>query len=106
MSALPDGTAPPNTKKTRHGLGIQIFGLSSDSLICKYEGSWERDKKHGQGVCYYPDKSMYQGTFNHDIKDGYGKFTWSNGDVYDGNWKDDRMEGGGKFTHHGVNTLH
>ena len=81
-------------------MGVQLFAASDENVLCKYEGHWDRDKKHGTGICTYPDKSFYNGNMKHDIREGYGKFTWANGDTYEGNWKEGRMEGGGKFIHH------
>ena len=86
-------------KLLRHGLGVQLFGVTDNSSICRYEGYWEKDKKNGQGICFFPDKSIYDGTFVDDLFDGYGKFSWSNNDIYIGEWKDGRMDGEGEFKH-------
>lgn len=89
-------------KRVRHGVGVQIFFDQEGGVLCKYEGSWDRDRKHGEGRCYFPDKSFYFGQMKQDVMDGYGQYTWANGDVYQGNWKNGRFEGGGKFVHHDV----
>ncbi len=80
-------------KMVRHGLGAQLFGASGNKYLCKYEGYWDRDKKHGEGKCTYPDNSVYWGDMKHDIRDGWGQFTWANGNQYEGQWKNNRMEG-------------
>jgi MORN repeat len=92
----------PNIRRIRHGIGVQLFGTTEENVMCKYEGHWKLDKKHGLGICTYPDKSVYNGNMVEDVRIGYGKYTWPNGDVYDGNWKEEKMEGGGKFYHHSV----
>ena len=84
-------------RAVRHGFGVQLFGTTANSLLCKYEGQWNMDRKHGTGTCTYPDGAVYSGAFQHDLRTGFGKFVWSNGNTYEGNWKDDRMEGTGTF---------
>lgn len=86
-------------KIVRHGIGIQLFGINDEDCLCRYEGEWQKDKKHGQGICYFPDKSVYEGSFSGDVFDGYGKYTWNNGDVYIGDWVNGQMEGEGEFKH-------
>lgn len=88
-------------KVVRHGLGAQLFYVTSDSTcLCKYEGEWAMDKKNGRGICNFPDRSVYEGTFVNDLFDGYGKYVWPNNDVFIGQWKGGRMEGEGEFKHH------
>lgn len=89
-------------KRVRHGVGVQLFLNSDGSVLCKYEGFWDRDRKHGEGRCYFPDKSSYFGQMKYDVMDGYGQYTWANGSMYQGNWKNGRFEGGGKFIHQDV----
>ena len=40
--------------------------------MCKYEGYWDRDTKHGEGKCTYPDGSTYWGEMVHNIRHGNG----------------------------------
>ena len=84
-------------RAVRHGFGVQLFGTTSNSVLCKYEGQWSNDRKHGTGTCTYPDGAVYSGAFHQDLRTGFGKFVWSNGNTYEGNWKEDRMEGTGTF---------
>lgn len=84
-------------KKLRHGLGVQIFTTQSGEVLCKYEGHWHADMRHGTGTCWYPDQSIYVGAMSSNKKSGFGKYTWPDGKYYEGNWKEDRMEGSGKF---------
>lgn len=87
-------------RSVRHGEGVQIFGVTDFNFICKYEGEWQKDKKHGRGICYFSDKSIYEGYYVNDVFEGSnGKFVWPNGDSYFGDWKNGKMEGEGIFTH-------
>ncbi len=91
----------PKFKRVRHGLGINCYGRTEeDNILCKYEGSWEKDKKQGQGYLVFPDGSTYRGNFKNDKIEGEGVFHWEHkGHTYEGNWKDGRLEGEGNFTH-------
>ena len=96
-----DPSHMPKFRRVRHGLGINCYGRTEgEGVLCKYEGHWDRDQKHGEGYLVFPDGSSYEGSFKHDVIDGYGLFEWKHkGHKYEGNWKDGRMEGGGEFTH-------
>ena len=59
-------SSKPVLKRARHGLGVQLFGTTSASYLCKYEGWWHMDQKHGEGKCTYPDKSSYWGLLKMD----------------------------------------
>ena len=54
-------------KKKRHGVGVQIFYRPDNSIMCKYEGHWDRNQKHGLGITTYPDQSVYIGNQNHSF---------------------------------------
>mmetsp|Transcript_45 Transcript_45/g.47 ORF Transcript_45/g.47 Transcript_45/m.47 type:complete len:415 (-) Transcript_45:112-1356(-) len=86
-----------NYKKIRHGFGIQLFGTTQENVLCKFEGYWRKNRKHGEGICVFPDNSTYQGHMADDVFDGYGKYLFANGDEYIGEWREGRMEGEGKF---------
>jgi hypothetical protein len=86
-------------KRVRHGVGVQLWGVEDLNCVCKYEGQWYKDKKHGKGKCEFSDKSMYEGEFVNDVFEGHGTFNWPNGDAYSGNWSNGRMEGNGEFKH-------
>jgi hypothetical protein len=73
--------------------------------MCKYEGFWDRDLKHGKGITTYPDQSMFVGDLKQGIKHGRGKYVWSSGDSYEGGWKNNKMEGPGIFRHMGDGPL-
>ena len=71
-------------KKVRHGNGVEIFHTAENKVICKYEGSWDRDRKHGEGTIYFSDGATYSGQLQFDVIHGHGVFTWANGDKYEG----------------------
>lgn len=83
-------------KMVRHGYGLQMYSGSrnEDGVMTKYEGYWDRDKKHGEGaVATFKDGSTYHGSFKKDKLEGMGKFEWAVGHVYEGPWKDSQMDG-------------
>lgn len=68
-----DEETKKNYKLIRHGYGLQIYNGSrnSDGVMTKYEGRWERDKKHGDGgIAVFKDGSIYTGSFKKDHFDG------------------------------------
>jgi hypothetical protein len=86
----------------RHGYGLQIFNGSrnSDGVMTKYEGFWDKDKKHGEGgIGVFKDGSTYNGSFKKDHFEGQGKFVWGVGHVYEGLWKESQMDGIGELKH-------
>lgn len=42
----------------------------------KYEGTFENDKKHGEGVFTWPSGNKYVGQFMNDYRHGYGEMYW------------------------------
>eukprot|EP00347_Sterkiella_histriomuscorum_P018096 403346805 len=89
-------------KMIRHGYGLQIFNgqRNSDGVLTKYEGSWDRDRKHGDNsIAVFKDGSIYTGSYKKDHFEGYGKFEWAVGHIYEGQWKESQMEGSGDFKH-------
>ena len=93
-------------KLVRHGNGVQLYNVQDTKCDCKYEGSWEFDKKKGRGTAYFTDGSTYQGEFDDDLFEGAGKFVWKAGHVYIGNWRKGKMEGTGEFKHKDGHILH
>ena len=89
----------------RHGIGVQLYSVTENTSMCRYEGNWSKDKKCGLGKCFYPDKSFYEGSFINDHYEGQGKFTWLNNDIYTGEWKYGKMEGEGEFKHNDGHVL-
>lgn len=52
--------------------------------MTKYEGGWDKDKKHGEGLAVFKDGSIYTGTLKKDVFEGFGKFEWAYGHLYEG----------------------
>lgn len=65
----------------RHGTGKWIKWISKDlnptatkdSTFYSYEGEYENDKKHGEGIFIWPSGNFYKGTFLNDFRHGYGE---------------------------------
>lgn len=92
-----DEEAKGKHKRVRHGNGVQLFGTTEESLLCKYVGHWEKDEMSGKGTATLPDGSIYEGEFKNSLFEGSGRFTWPSGDVYSGNWRVGKMDGAGKY---------
>lgn len=60
----------PFYKRKRHGRGIQAFYRPDNTVMCKYEGHWSKDEKHGWGKIEYPDGSYYRGELEMGTKNG------------------------------------
>lgn len=109
-------TGELSDENKRHGYGkITFFGGDT------YEGFWENDRPHGEGLYIwkiggkylgeftkgnisgvgkrvYPSGNYYVGEFLNGKKHGKGEMNFKNGDVYEGSWEDDYMSGDGKFS--------
>jgi hypothetical protein len=81
----------------RHGKGVQLYLSGDNEAMSKYEGGWEKDKMHGEGLMVFPDKSIYIGSYVKGMREGKGKYAWGTGEEYEGQWKKNRIEGIGKF---------
>jgi hypothetical protein len=58
-----------------------------------YEGQWNNNKRHGQGVYFYKKLSVkYVGEWEDNTRHGRGTLTFSNGDTIEGNWKRDTLK--------------
>ena len=101
IKALPEEQRLEQFQMVRHGYGLYLFSgqRNEDGVMTKYEGAWNRDKKHGQGFAVYADGSTYRGKFSRDVKDGQGTFTWTKGHEYRGSFRDGQMDGQGLFMH-------
>jgi hypothetical protein len=62
--------------------------------MTRYEGGWDRDKKHGDKCkATFSDGSVYTGSFKRDHMDGLGKYEWAIGHNYEGLWRESQMDG-------------
>lgn len=50
----------------------------------RYEGEWEKDKKHGRGTYRHQNSSKYEGNWKMGKKDGFGVFYFPDGERYEG----------------------
>jgi hypothetical protein len=59
-----------------------------NNLLCctgdVYEGSYENDKRNGQGTYTYASGAIYKGNYKDSKCDGHGVHQFVNGDVYEG----------------------
>ena len=51
-----------------------------------YEGEYQMDKKHGQGVFTWASGNIYKGAYKDDERDGHGEMRWTDGSYYVGEW--------------------
>lgn len=59
-----------------------------------YEGSFEKNQRHGYGRYTYKDGSWFDGIFNMDKKE-YGRYKYKNGDEYVGSFVENKPDGFG-----------
>ncbi len=79
----------------RHGKGKWVKWLlkepnplkQSDKLYFSYEGDYENDKKHGEGIFRWPSGNEYRGKFVNDFRHGFGEMNWVDGSYYKGGWE-------------------
>lgn len=67
----------------------------------RYEGEWQDEKRHGQGVWTRPDGSVYAGEWKNDKPDGQGTLTRPDGLKYTGSWREGKRSGHGIWSHSG-----
>ena len=62
-----------------------------------YRGTWQDNKKHGEGefIADHGSGDKFTGTFENDNK-LFGKYEFSDGDVYEGGYEEDQQEGLGR----------
>lgn len=62
-----------------------------------YEGDYENDKKHGQGVFTWASGNIYKGDFVEDQRMGNGQMLWTDGSMYEGEWVSGIQHGLGRM---------
>ena len=91
-SVLDDGIYIGEYKSgVRSGYGI-YFDENKD-----YFGTWENDKRNGQGEIQYANGNVYKGEFVDDQWNGWGTFYWARGDSYDGQFVNGVRHGYGTY---------
>ena len=63
----------------------------------KYSGKWVDSKRSGDGTLYFHNGDKYEGDWHEGRRHGSGKMRFANGDVYVGDWKDDKRCGDGVY---------
>lgn len=79
-----------------HGQGIYKWG---DKKM--YEGNWKEGKIYGKGKLKYCDGSYYEGDFIDGLKEGKGKYVWNPNKYYNGEWKNNKQNGFGIYYKNG-----
>ena len=51
---------------------------------CRYEGTWSKGLRNGQGKCKYTNGDLYDGTWSNDMRAGSGTCAYANDDKYTG----------------------
>ena len=62
-----------------------------------YEGQWQYDRIHGQGIYISCNGDRYDGNFNCGLKEGHGTMKYKSGNTYRGQWRNDTLWGNGVF---------
>jgi hypothetical protein len=60
-----------------------------------YDGNYQNHKRHGLGMCWYPNGEMYEGNWQNDKRIGRAKMRFSNGSLYQGQFIADQADGNG-----------
>lgn len=76
----------------RHGSGV----LFMDN--CFYDGQFQYDDFHGQGVLTWDDGRKYSGQFQKGYFSGQATMVWDDGRVYSGQYCNHNKHGNGVFT--------
>ena len=79
-----------------HGNGIYEWSNKK-----RYEGEWKFGKMNGKGKLVYANGSYYEGDFVNGLKEGKGKYFWKHDNYYNGEWKDDMQNGYGTYYKNG-----
>ena len=59
----------------------------------EYVGELSDGKRHGHGLCIYPDGGQYEGEWVDDKRHGMGTYFDPNGGSFEGEWKDGMRNG-------------
>ncbi|XP_029910702.1 MORN repeat-containing protein 1-like [Myripristis murdjan] len=76
----------------RLGFGRYVYANS----FFRYEGEWNKGRKHGQGKLFMRDGSYYEGEFRHGEIEGNGYRYWATtGESYSGQFSEGELHGFG-----------
>jgi hypothetical protein len=73
-----------------NGIGRASWGTGGYE---SYDGEWEEDKMHGQGIMKLRSGDSYDGQWKEGKKHGQGMYKWSNGDSEEGQWEGGKTQG-------------
>lgn len=62
----------------KHGKGVLYY---SENPHDYYDGDWEYNERHGEGLRCYPSGARYCGEWKNGLQHGIGTMTWPNNDV-------------------------
>lgn len=62
-----------------------------------YEGDWDQDLMHGEGIYKFTSGAVYTGQWVKGKRHGVGKIQYLDGSSYEGEWDSDEMHGDGKY---------
>ena len=80
-------------KGKRHGVGTMYY-VSGE----RYEGEWHENRQHGRGIYHYKNGDRFDGYFNKGVIHGFGTMYYANGDAYLGTWENGHRTGTGSYT--------
>lgn len=78
--------------------GMQTVGVYTWYVGAKYEGTWEKGKRHGYGV-ERRARWVYEGEWKDDKKTGYGVLRSHRGATFEGTWLESTQDGYGVETY-------
>mmetsp|Transcript_25731 Transcript_25731/g.43349 ORF Transcript_25731/g.43349 Transcript_25731/m.43349 type:complete len:550 (-) Transcript_25731:116-1765(-) len=80
-----------------HGFGVYQYHTIDDKgrrvKYHKYEGNFQRGKRHGKGVYIAANGDTYTGEFENDLYHGEGLLVKVNGDRFEGDWERGKASG-------------
>eukprot|EP00116_Pleurobrachia_bachei_P004899 sb/3465161/ len=78
--------------------GMQTVGVYTWYVGAKYEGTWDKGKRHGYGV-ERRARWVYEGEWKDDTKTGYGVLRSHRGATFEGTWLEGTQDGYGVETY-------
>lgn len=80
----------------RHTTERRAIWTRPDGL--QYEGTWQKDQRHGSGEMRYPDQSFYRGEFAKGYEHGHGSKLFADGARFEGRFRFGKRDGPGTLT--------
>ncbi|CDW89401.1 serine threonine-protein kinase ctr1-like [Stylonychia lemnae] len=79
----------------REGHGRYICADKNKEKNYEYEGEWLKNRRHGNGRCFYYNKDLYVGQWLEGQRHGRGTHFTGDGERYEGEWRNDMRDGEG-----------